>query len=463
MFFTGAHTGDGWAQLACRCGHVDWYRPSLLPRDGTLVAETFESIEDDEKLRRTIPGRDLRIPAQSDLSDPRLMANPTVAPIPGGFRRLAGPLKIASPGGSAGSSIGRRIPAAQSTPGTFIDEVFQQKIARTLKGYVDRPAQRQLARAIATCYARNQILVAEAGVGIGKSMAYLIPALYKNPDSLSKIPQGFVVISTATIRLQQQLITKDIPFVLGILGLQDLNVMLAKGRSHYLCPRRLDCLFNAHRDNLDLQILADWQDSPRCHAHYGDQDYAPILTNPGLWDRVCVQKCPGPQCPQQHYCGYARYKYDRKRAQGILVVNHDLLIADLFLRPGEDVGLWPTPSLLVIDEAHLLEGVAQRRLERVLNFRDMEHRLERAAKHPVTRYRVGAPEVRRCVETVHNFFEGVRSVDWVEGSENPYILDPSNVLQRLARIGTRVAGGSGQCGAECAGYDARRGPGGFAG
>ena len=118
-------------------------------------------------------------------------------------------------------------------------------ISQHLAGYEYREEQLQMANAVARAFAASENLIVEAGTGVGKSFAYLIPAV-----SLSAKTDQTVVISTNTISLQEQLVTKDIPFLHNVLP-RDFNAVLAKGRRNYLSRRRLNNLLTYERGMFD--------------------------------------------------------------------------------------------------------------------------------------------------------------------------------------------------------------------
>ena len=146
-------------------------------------------------------------------------------------------------------------------------------LSRLTRGYEVREKQLELLRQIASCYNKNTIGVFEAGTGIGKSFAYLIPSIewaYLNRER--------IVISTATINLQNQLINKDIPLALKILGIssEDVKIALVKGRGNYLCFRKLEEKLNETQflqgkfditgfseEKKDLNVLYEWSNKTK--------------------------------------------------------------------------------------------------------------------------------------------------------------------------------------------------------
>lgn len=233
-------------------------------------------------------------------------------------------------------------------------------LERNLSGYEERPEQLRMALAVAESFNQNAVILVEAGTGTGKSLAYLVPAILQSLAGHER-----VVISTNTINLQEQLIRKDIPFLQRATGLE-FNVELVKGRSNYLCRRRLDSasaepgLFDQQQTG-ELAALRAWTEN----SADGSREDLSFIPRENLWSEVC---CEADQCSRArcHYYQSCFFHQARRRAAhaDILVVNHALLLADLTLRKMTDnyssVAVLPPFSRLVLDEAHHLEEVATR-------------------------------------------------------------------------------------------------------
>jgi ATP-dependent DNA helicase DinG len=228
-------------------------------------------------------------------------------------------------------------------------------IARRLPHYEHRREQLAMAEAVARAIERPGHLVVEAGTGVGKSFAYLVPAIQATAD-----PRTKVVVTTHTIALQEQLVGKDIPFLRSVMP-QEFSAVLVKGRSNYISLRRLevaikrqDLLFQRPEEIDQLVTLRMWsrrtQDGSR-----SDLDFRPM---PSVWEAVQSEdgNCLGRDCPHHAECFYFRARR-RMRTAHLLVVNHALFVTDLALR-GEGFGLLPDYKIAVIDEAHTLESVA---------------------------------------------------------------------------------------------------------
>ena len=230
-------------------------------------------------------------------------------------------------------------------------------IAQHLDGYEFREEQLQMAHEISRAFTASEHLIVEAGTGVGKSFAYLIPAV-----SLALKAEETVVISTNTISLQEQLITKDIPFLQRILP-RDFNAVLAKGRGNYLSRRRLSTLLMAQRGLFDtmeeveqVAEIEEWAE----HTHDGSRADLPWQPFPQVWNKVASDRdnCLGRQCPTYNACFYFNARREMREAD-LLIVNHHLLFSDLAIRKNNDgAGILPDYDYLIIDEAHHLEATA---------------------------------------------------------------------------------------------------------
>ena len=231
-------------------------------------------------------------------------------------------------------------------------------IAGQLEGYEHRPQQLKMATAVSEAFSDSMHLVVEAGTGVGKSFAYLIPAIDFAINASERI-----VVSTNTISLQEQLINKDIPFLQEILP-DPFKVVLVKGRSNYLCLRRLEGLmtyegglFETKDEVDDLNRVQKWAKTTK------DGSRSDLEPQPGanIWNRVCSERdmCLGPtKCDHAKRCFYQRAR-NAMYNSNLLVVNHHLLFSDLALRqdsPGFSV--LPDYEYVIMDEAQNIENTA---------------------------------------------------------------------------------------------------------
>ena len=248
----------------------------------------------------------------------------------------------------------------KSSPSLTLREIFSHGglISQHLDGYEFRQEQLQMAHEVARALIDAEHLIVEAGTGVGKSFAYLIPAI-----SVALKAEQKVVISTNTISLQEQLVTKDIPFLQRILP-RDFNVVLAKGRRNYLSRRRLKNLLNYERGLFDtleeVEEVAEIEEWVNLTADGSTADL-PWQPNPQVWDKVASDRdnCLGRQCETYDTCFYFKVRREMQDAD-LLIVNHHLLFSDLALRKDseEALGVLPDYDYLIIDEAHHLEATA---------------------------------------------------------------------------------------------------------
>ncbi|HWG41778.1 MAG TPA: helicase C-terminal domain-containing protein [Gemmataceae bacterium] len=229
-------------------------------------------------------------------------------------------------------------------------------IAQRLTNYEPRAQQLEMADIVADAIADRRHLMVEAGTGVGKSFAYLVPAI----QAATANKDCRIVISTHTISLQEQLVHKDIPFLQDVMP-QQFNATLVKGRSNYLSLRRLrgaqqraGALLVDPNGVEQLQQIGRWSRTTRDGSR-SDLSFQP---QPALWDLVesDSSNCLGRGCPDYAKCFYFQA---RKRIFGanLLIVNHALFFSDLALRR-QGANLLPDYKVVIFDEAHTLEDVA---------------------------------------------------------------------------------------------------------
>ena len=229
-------------------------------------------------------------------------------------------------------------------------------ISAKLPSYEYRPQQLRMAELVGQAFVDKKHLIVEAGTGVGKSFAYLVPAI----EMIHNHSDKQVVISTHTIALQEQLIEKDIPFLKKVFP-NDFKAVLVKGRSNYLCLRRLafasvhqDRLFGSESQAKNLWRIEDWAGRTRD----GSTRSIRFAVLPRVWQRVCADRnsCHGRNCQLFSKCFYQASRR-HMRAARILVVNHALFFSDLVLRD-KQAELLPNYDFVVLDEAHRIEEVA---------------------------------------------------------------------------------------------------------
>jgi ATP-dependent DNA helicase DinG len=225
-------------------------------------------------------------------------------------------------------------------------------IARQMPDFESRPQQVAMAAAVEGAIADRRHLMVEAGTGVGKSFAYLVPAIQAalaNKDCR-------VVVSTHTIGLQEQLIRKDLPFLRQVLP--DFRATLVKGRGNYVSLRRLRVAQqragSLMADGEQLLRIGRWSRETNDGAR-SDLAFTP---DPLVWDLVESDSgnCLGRKCRDYDRCFYYKARKAMHGAQ-LLIVNHALFFSDLALR-AEGLGLLPEYKAVIFDEAHTLEDVA---------------------------------------------------------------------------------------------------------
>ena len=245
-------------------------------------------------------------------------------------------------------------------------------ISKKLGSYELRPQQLDMALAIQKSIEENKHLIVEAGTGVGKSMAYLIPFIFWSVRNNKK-----VIISTHTKTLQEQLIKKDLPFLRNALksvnifadasddnsfpengqeGKFDFSYTLCVGGQNYLCLRRFhqaqsQRVFNTQKEFGEFQHIVQWE---AC-ARRGLRSELDFELSPAVWSKICRESdlCFGKQCSFKDDCYYNRARRKEYKAQ-ILVTNHHLFFANL----ASDGRVLPDFDAVVFDEAHTLEDIA---------------------------------------------------------------------------------------------------------
>ncbi len=324
-------------------------------------------------------------------------------------------------------------------------------ISKFFAGFEERPQQVQMACAVGKALQTGRHLVVEAGTGVGKSFAYLIPAVeqvrrdprgqgsgargqHSDPRSPTPEPfgvQGRVLISTFTITLQEQLINKDIPFLATVLSCESKNgggpggftAALAKGRGNYLCRRRLDFALRRQMRLFDefgsqLRDISDWAGQTE-DGSLSDPALSGFVPKNLLWDAVKSEhgNCRGRKCPHFHDCFYWRARRKLENAD-IIVANHALLFSDLLLKE-EGASVLPDYRYVIIDEAHNIEHVAEEHFGISISDRRVKFLLD-GLYNPRTRKGLlaytGADKaidlVGRIASQSRLFFQSVR--DWFE-------------------------------------------------
>src|SRR5213592_3191524 len=224
-------------------------------------------------------------------------------------------------------------------------------LAATLPGFEPRAEQAALAAAVERALATGEHLVAEAGTGTGKSIAYLLPALESGQR---------VVVATATKALQEQLLANEVPAAARALG-RAVRVAVMKGRQNYACRRQLQSfgpmLLRDARDEEAFEALQPWLAA----TETGDRAELPLEPSEALWAELAVgsDRCAGRRCPFLSTC-FAEAAKERAGEAELVIANHALYFADVALRGGSADGprVLPSHDAVIFDEAHRLEESA---------------------------------------------------------------------------------------------------------
>ncbi len=333
-------------------------------------------------------------------------------------------------------------------------------LARAIPGYEARPAQLEMAGAVAGALKANRPLLVEAGTGTGKTLAYLVPAI------LSGLK---VVVSTGTKNLQEQILKKDVPLLQEHLPVP-FTVAGLKGISNYLCLRRFrdhDAMLRARGDDTrELAEFREWCD----RTNNGDRAELPDLPDDSpLWREVSAnaETRIGPRCVHFEDCFVTRARREAQRAD-VLVVNHHLFFADLALKAQwPQAQLLPTYEAVIFDEAHQLEDVATdyfglsvsslrlgglaRDVRKAVDATHLDARVDGAADHLEkvadalwTVLRARLPRDGRCAagdevwrgEPTHAWHEVDTSLEEIEGAcgaSRPDTADGAEVCAALSR------------------------------
>ncbi|HMZ42047.1 MAG TPA: helicase C-terminal domain-containing protein [Anaerolineales bacterium] len=240
------------------------------------------------------------------------------------------------------------------------------------ESYEHRPEQVEMLKAVTNALSTGNHLMVEAGTGVGKSFAYLVPAAYFAVQNSTR-----VVVSTNTINLQDQLIKKDIPNLKAALNLENLNATVMKGRGNYLCPRKLEYMrSHGPKDANEMRVLAKIMVWMLDNAS-GDRNELNLTgpTEREAWARLSAEddNCTTETCMGRMggSCPFQRAKQAALNSH-ILIVNHALLLSDV--ASGSKV--LPEYDYVIIDEAHHMESA----VTGALSFRMTQNDLERMMK-----------------------------------------------------------------------------------
>lgn len=253
---------------------------------------------------------------------------------------------------------------------TFIDECYER--LGSVPGFMARPGQRDLSVAICKALVAGEPIAAEAPTGTGKTIAYLVGAIAA-AEKLRTNKDIPIVVATATVGLQNQVLTGDLPRLVQAGVLSESASLLAKGRGRYFCvasaerlledgvPSSQEDFFDeeGNKESADMTVVSDLLASWTGNAWSGDIDSFTRSVEPKAWARVQANSatCLGHKCEHYNSCPFFNARRSLSNAK-VVVANHDLVLSDLAMsRDGQDP-LFPGKYLLVFDEAHHLPDKA---------------------------------------------------------------------------------------------------------
>jgi ATP-dependent DNA helicase DinG len=270
-------------------------------------------------------------------------------------------------------------------------------IAGALAGFEARPAQLEMAGAVSAVFAEGGILLAEAGTGTGKTLAYLVPAI---------LSRQRVLISTGTKNLQEQIYFKDLPVLRESLGVP-FTATYMKGRGNYLCLHR----FDAFRDSgamrsadeaIYLRVIDRWTRETETGDRAEIDDLPDDLP---FWNDIAAsaENCIGSECPRYDDCYVTRMR-QRAAESDVVIVNHHLLCADAAVRQSAFGEVIPACDRAIVDEAHQLEDVATQYFGRAIS----NYRVEDLARDGQRAVRAGQVGDESRAEQIESDIEHIR-------------------------------------------------------
>jgi ATP-dependent DNA helicase DinG len=318
------------------------------------------------------------------------------------------------------------------------------------KNFEFRPEQREMAVAVAKTLEEERHLVVEAGTGVGKSLAYLVPAILFALEQHKK-----AIVSTHTINLQEQLVHKDIPILKKILPVE-FEAALLKGRHNYLCPRRLERALQQGNElfttteQAELTRLAEWARTTRD----GSLSDLALEPDPKVWAQISSEPhiCTTKTCGQRADCFYQQAR-KRILAADVIVINHTLLFM-LLGSPDEqqerESGFLFPNDFIIFDEAHTIEQTASRQVGIGVSEYGLRSTIQRLYNartkkglFTFTRDATGVKLAASLIDDVDFFFRSVEgSCDFKKGREFR-IREPDlvagTITGRLVALQARIA------------------------
>ncbi len=302
-------------------------------------------------------------------------------------------------------------------------------LAERLPGFSYREAQQQMAQLVMQALASGRHAAIEAGTGIGKTFAYLMPVLMSGRRA---------IISTGTKTLQDQLFARDLPLLGTVVG-RPMQVALLKGRNNYLCWHRLEtALHDGTRDAETLgalRALSQWGqtsdsgDLTELEDFADDHTLRPIVTS-------TVENCLGRDCEFFDRC-FVLDARRRAQAADIVIVNHHLLLADLALKENGFGELLPGADVVIVDEAHQLPDVAQQFFGWAVSTRELESLVRDVYAEARTAAVVG--QIDGGLRALSKAIVDLRSVAGPPLGRIPWVAAPAALRDLLPDAGAALA------------------------
>lgn len=317
------------------------------------------------------------------------------------------------------------------------------------KNFEYRAEQQQMAVAVARALEEERHLVVEAGTGVGKSLAYLVPAILFARERKKK-----AVISTYTINLQEQLVFKDIPILQKVLPIE-FEAVLWKGRQNYLCSKRLERAMKSSAELFtgpeqeELTRIWEWSQTTR----EGTLSDFSVEPDPAVWSQVCSEQhiCTAKTCGGDTRCFYQQAR-KRLVSADVVVMNHTLFFMNL--GPLEEIdetesGYIFSNDFVIFDEAHTLEGVASKHIGIGVSQYGLRYLLQRLYNartkkglFTVLRNAEGVREAAALAEDADKFFGQIEArANFKKGREyrvrEPDMVEDT-ITAKLAKLQTLV-------------------------
>ena len=298
-----------------------------------------------------------------------------------------------------------------------------------------RPQQQRMARIIGSALEKSKSVVIEAATGVGKSLAYLLPAITFAVERKRK-----AIISTHTINLQEQLMHKDIPIVQKLIP-QGFKAELLKGRGNYVCPNRIERAFKGTPDLFtsseaaELKLIWEWSKTTT-DGTLSDLDFTP---SPKVWSQVCSEAhiCTPRRCANST-CFYQAVR-KRLAEADVIVLNHTLfftLLSSVEEMLPDDANFIFPGDFLIVDEAHTIENVAAKAFGLHLSEGSLRYELQRLY-NPRTRKgyfphagdEPGVRMVNQTLESVENFFRAVEASCTFQGASREFRVRQAELVE----------------------------------